>query len=1130
MNDPTNFSLGKTHSATGDSPSKRTQRRVSPVIVAIGASAGGLEALETFFDNTPEDSGLAFVVVQHLSPDFKSMMDELLARHTKMPIIKVEDGTEPEADRIYLNPAKSNLSFEDGKLRVNAFEEGVSLNLPIDYFFRSLAENAGENAVAVVLSGTGSDGSHGLSAITERGGMVVVQDVESARFDGMPLSAANTGVAHVITSPSRMMEEIIKFADDSQAYRAEWRELGTQDDEDGDSTDIETIFRMFRKKFGVDFAGYRRSTIGRRIQRRIQMSQSEDMQSYVKRLREEPSEVETLYRDLLVEVTEFFRDTQAFQLLRDDVIPRMLRGAEPGATLRVWVPGCATGEEAYSIAMLCDHCAQEQGADVSFRFFATDVHRTSVEFASTGIYSKDSVQKVPEDFRERYFNYRNGLYEVKQALRSRVIFATHNVSAGPPFTRIDLVSCRNMLIYFEPPVQQRVLSLFHFALNVNGFLFLGAAESLGELQSEFDTIDSQWRVFRKLRDVRLTGPSLPVPPPLDSIIDHRSALAPIPSDITANSPTYTPPMPHIAEELLRRYLPPSLVVNQQHELLHTYGDARHLLSPPEGKPTLDVAKLVDGELRMALSAALYKAEDTEEKVVFKGVKTQDSEKVLRLTVDPYEDRSQKLYLVSIEPMQSSADVNGATEEHFDKGNYSGEQISSLRRELEYTRESLQATVEELETSNEELQSTNEELIASNEELQSTNEELQSVNEELYTVNAEHQRKIAELTELTGDMDNLLRSTDIGTIYLDSDLNIRKYTPAVASAFHVLPQDIGRPIEHIANNLDHPDLVADAQRTLETGKPIEREVRTRGGIAYLMRIQPYNNAENNIEGVVLTCVDISALKTSYELIRKEAERQELSDHDLQEFVYAVSHDLSSPLRHITDHVGRIFTTPKGSDGQRRIGNKEEQSLTVLKRSSQRLQDMIQHMLAYSRVVSRGNDMFPTPLERLLEEAINELNLSITESNASISYDPLPELPVDGGQITRLFKAILDNAIRYSDRKPEIQISSKPEPGSGDWTIRIKDNGIGIRPQHLDRIFVMFQRLEFVETPGAGVGLALAKRIVSRHRGKIWAESTLDKGSTFFVRLPSELYQSPDSGGPPEESTDRHQASPGVHPSG
>jgi len=1086
-----------------------------PYLVGIGASAGGLEALEEFFDATPPDCGMAFIVVQHLSPDFKSLMDELLARHTKMPIQQVADGMQPQANQIYLNPAKRNLRIEAGKLRLTTLAPDGGLNLPIDNFFKSLAEEAGERAVAVILSGTGSDGSHSLRNITEAGGLVVVQDPESARFDGMPVNAVETGFVDVVTSPGKMATEILRYSRDPAGFReSKAAEAKSEEDE---AAPIEYVLSTFRRKFGIDFSYYRQSTIVRRLERRVQLTQQKDLESYVERLKTDAQEVEALYRDLLVEVTEFFRDKEAFLELEKDVIPEMIRKAEPGSTLRVWVPGCATGEEAYSLAMLFDHCARQEGSDVEFRLFATDVHRDSLEFASTGIYSEASAENLSEPFRSRYLVHKNGLYHIAQSLRSKVIFAPHDVTSGPPFTRIDLVSCRNLLIYLESPVQQRVLALFHFALKVGGVLFLGGSESLADLKSEFDVINGHWRIFRKLRDVRLAAASLSLSPPIDSVIHPRPAFATVVGHLhsSEDGAGTGPVFPHVSESLLRKYLPPSLVVNTQHELVHSYGDAGKLLTPPEGKPTHSVLKMVDGDLRMAMSAALHKASELGSQVVYNGVRLGESidAGLVRMSVDPYQEKGQHFFLISLEPMEApgrpvaelgddvadEAKQEGVT---FDRDDHSGAQLKVLERELEYTRESLQATVEELETSNEELQSTNEELIASNEELQSTKEELQSVNEELYTVNAEHQRKISELTELTADMDNLLRSTDVGTIYLDYDLKIRKFTPAIASAFHVLEQDIGRPIEHIANNLDHPELLIDVRRALSTDSAVEREVRSQLGVTYLMRIQPYHSQSGRVAGVVLTCVDVTAIKASYEEIRRAAARQEVTDHDLQEFAYAVSHDLQAPLRHIADHVGRLITTPPGKDGERRLGNKEVYSLEVLELSSQRLQEMTQNLLSYSRVVARGNPFENVDLNQLLDDVLEVMHEQLQASGAELKRDPLPSIEVDTLQMTLVFKAIIDNSIKYCERVPELHIGAYFDDDADEWVIYFSDNGIGIRPQHLERIFVIFQRLGFVEAPGAGVGLALCKRIIQRHGGRIRAESRLDEGSTFSIHLPKD----------------------------
>ncbi|MEW4561472.1 chemotaxis protein CheB [Bremerella sp. JC770] len=829
-------------------------------VVGVGASAGGLQAIERLFDNMPKDSGMAFVIVQHLSPDFKSLMDELLARRTEIPIHRVEDGMALERNAIYLIPPKKNMVLRDGSLWLTDQDVG-GLNLPIDIFFRSLAKDAGEKAIAVVLSGTGSDGSRGIQDIHEEGGLVVVQSIQSAGFDGMPRSALGTGLADVVCPPDSIASRILEYIQSPSSFI----EQGQQDEELASSGELALIFKLFRNQYGIDFSMYKPTTIVRRIERRVKLARCSSLQDYARLVEGDSRELDVLYRDLLVEVTQFFRDLEAFQLLRNVIFPQLVERAAESGELRIWVPGCATGEEAYSLAMLATECIERQEANVDLKLFASDVHQTSMETASSGVFSSASVSRMPIEYRDKYFTRIGDLFHISSNIRQSVIFAPHDITKDPPFTRIDLISCRNVLIYFNQDVQKRVLSLFHFGLTVGGILFLGPSESIGDLEKEFEPVDRQWRVYRKLRNVRLadTGPISPQPA-LNRVVFTRPSYV---ATQTRGDKSWL--VPEVYDHLLAKYVPPSLLVNQHLELVHSFGDTRRLLVQPEGKATLDVLRMVEGDLRTAMNAALHKASTSGSTIVFEGVRVRSDSGELhyRLVAEPYLKGAEKMFLVSLEEMIQPEAPTQSLAVHFDSADQSAQRIISLEKELDYTKETLQATVEELETSNEELQSTNEELVASNEELQSTNEELHGVNEELFTVNSEHQRKITELTQLTEDMDHLLKSTRIGTVFLDTDLKIRKFTTEAKDVFHILDQDIGRPISHIAHNLVDVDPVASAQEVLVSRSGVERAVQSRQGGSYLMRILPYEGTKG-VDGVVLTLIDATAILSFHQRIEDQ----------------------------------------------------------------------------------------------------------------------------------------------------------------------------------------------------------------------------------------------------------------------
>jgi len=837
-------------------PGELAPTKPSHFVVGIGASAGGLEAIERFFDQVPLDSGLSFVLVQHLSPDFKSLMDELLARHTRLSIHRVENGMTLQPNAIYLIPPKKNMVLSFGKLLLTDQDQKSGLNLPIDIFFHSLAQDMGDRAVAMVLSGTGSDGSRGIKEIHESGGLVIVQDPETAAFDGMPRSAIATGMVDFILSPEEMPARILAYVRNPVRVDHSKPALEIKVGEE-----LSGVLALLRRQFGVDFTLYKPTTLARRLERRMTLQNAASVPEYLALLQANAEEVDALYRDLLVEVTQFFRDPEAFEVIRRQIVPAVVDHASPEDGIRVWVPGCATGQEAYSLAMLFQEYAETIGKRLDVKIFATDAHRGSLETASNGEYDAASFEEFPRRLQERYFVKKRNRFIVNPELRKLVIFAPHNLTKDPPFTKLDFISCRNVLIYLNPPTQQKILTLFHFGLRTGGTLFLGPSESVGDLEEEFEVVDRHWKIFRKKRNARLTGPAgvLGIQPPTEVTLNIKQRLAGL-------SKTDFP-VPEVYESLLAQFVPPSFLLSDQHDLLHVFGNAGRFLRVPEGKATRDALKMVDDSLRIAIVSALHRARKDKKCVSYHGIRTQldGQECSIKLSVTPVAGRRAPTayFLVALEEEANDDPPAVTTTEHrFDVGGVAAERILGLERDLNYAKEHLQSTVEELETSNEELQSTNEELVASNEELQSTNEELHSVNEELYTVNAEHQRKIDELVLLTNDMDNLLSSTEIGTIFLDNDLTIRKFTPAIARVFNLLPQDVGRPLMHISNdlNIGNDKLLELIERMRASESVVEYEVEGPRQRSFLMRILPYRTQNGAmVTGAVLTFVDVTQVK-------------------------------------------------------------------------------------------------------------------------------------------------------------------------------------------------------------------------------------------------------------------------------
>jgi two-component system CheB/CheR fusion protein len=825
-------------------------------VVGIGASAGGLDALERFFDHLPADTGMAFIVVQHLSPAFKSLMDELLRRHTDLPIHLVEDGMRVESDHVYLIPPNKEMIIANGRLLLSEREQKLELSLPIDVFFRSLAQDCGERAIGIVLSGGGSDGSRGILDIHEAGGVVLVQDGTTAQFDGMPRTARDVGVAQWVLAPHEMPGVLVRYAAERSAKGTAIVQV--------EPRGMDAVYRMLQDEYGIDFTHYKPSTVTRRIERRLAMARSQNIQEYVERLRRDQDELDLLYRDLLIGVTRFFRDEQAFSALEQTILPELLERVPRERPLRIWVAGCATGEEVYSLAIVLSDLLLKSGQR-SIKIFATDLHRGSLERATRAAYDEEAVLGVSRERLERYFLRIGNTYQVIPELRQMVVFAPHNVIRDAPFTRVDLIACRNLLIYLQPSAQQKVLSLFHFALNRGGVLFLGPSENVGALGRDFEPIDKHWKIYRKPSDVRAPASSRPA-----------AMLQAAPPRVEPGAPQ-SPVSRHSLSQLIATYdallddfMPPSLLLTDRGELVHTFAGASQFLKFRDGRQGLDVFDCVEADLKMVLVTGLKRALNEPTPIIFKGVRLEHEGKsdIHQVTIRRVQRRSQGLphVLVSFEPLEvPEVEPGPRTEIQLDQ--VSREQMAALEVELSHAKQNLQAAVEELETANEELQASNEELQASNEELQSTNEELQSVNEELYTVNIEYQRKISELTELANDMDNLLSSTDVGSVFLDGDLTIRKFTPQLADSFSFVPHDVGRSIDIFAHRLDHPGLMGELKHVLKTGERVEKELRGGGGKALFLRILPYR-AKGVIDGVVLTLIDVSSLRAAEDALFHE----------------------------------------------------------------------------------------------------------------------------------------------------------------------------------------------------------------------------------------------------------------------
>ncbi|MBD2137304.1 PAS domain S-box protein [Anabaena sp. FACHB-1237] len=854
-------------------------------VVGIGASAGGLRALEEFFDNMPADSGAAFVVVQHLSPDFKSLMKELLERRTRMTVKRVQNGMEIESNIVYLITPQNNLIVKDGTLELIQQSESPRQqpNFPIDIFLDSLAKEKGEQGMGIILSGTGSDGTRGLQSISEAGGLTFVQSPGTAEFDGMPQSAIATGIVDQVLPPAEMARTIYEIIQMQ-------RQGATQNESllpELESEKLRTIISILNQYEKLDFSYYKPSTLSRRIYRRCSLSGYNLLEDYIQHLTVSHEERALLRDDLMIGVTRFFRDSEAWEYLDLEVLPELISPLENGQQLRVWVTACATGEEAYSMAILIDEVIKRLGKHLSVKIFATDIDAAALTKASEGIYPESIAIDISRQRLEQYFTFRNRNFHVSRALREMIIFAPHNLAKNAGFTRMHLISCRNVLIYMQPILQQHVMRMLHFSLMHKGILFLGAAETPGELIEEFSPIYEKNKIYQKRRNIRL--------PIANQNLDYITPVVSRPSQqVRRGTSQFDPVLSAAFSMFARRRFCTCLLVNDDLELFHVVTDAAEIMQVSEGQMTRAIEDLVPNALKLPINTALHRAKRERKQVLYGNIHLYQGDRIrnvnLEVSYHTGDTRMADFFMLIIE--NEERQVPPSRPEVFEQDAEATQRILDLEYELQQTRENLQATIEELETTNEEQQATNEELLASNEELQSTNEELHSVNEELYTVNTEYQTKIRQLLELSNDVDNLLRSSEIGVIFLDRELRIRKFTPAATPAINLLETDVERPIQHITHNMNCSNLLPLLKQVVETERPIEQEVQlNHTGHHLLMRLYPYLRDDGQADGVVITFVNIDEIKQVQQALQRRTEELEklyntnpvglvLHDHDLR----------------------------------------------------------------------------------------------------------------------------------------------------------------------------------------------------------------------------------------------------------
>jgi two-component system, chemotaxis family, CheB/CheR fusion protein len=1199
------------------------QNKFDHFIVAIGASAGGLEAIHEFFDSMPDTPNVSFIIIQHLSPDYKSLLVELVARHTDMKVYEAGDHQEIQRKCVYVIPNTKLISIQKNELRLSDKQGLKSPNNAVDVFLYSLAREKKRKAIAVILSGTGTDGTKGAEAVKKEGGLVIVQDPATAKFDGMPNSVIAAGNADFILPPGAIYTEIIQHISPPPAV------LYGSDRQDEQF--LQTVFDLIRQESGVEFHYYKTPTIIRRITKRMMQGNFTSPDIYAGFLKEHRDEVRQLGHDFLIGVTHFFRDPEAFDILRDKVIREIIDKKEEDETIKIWVTACSTGEEAYTVAMVVDEVLSNCEKNLSVKIFASDIDDEAIQFASAGVYPASVEKDVPPEYLKKYFTATGKNYTIIPRIRKQIVFTRHNIIKDPPFIKNDLVSCRNMLIYISPSLQQRIFSLLLFAAGKEGFIFLGPTENSALLKKDVEEISARWKIYRKTAETRPGYHYHQGIPESYTARTQRGTRTGSNKDTRAQSILWDDFRDVLMDDL--SYV--VLYIDPNFDIRETIGPYERFLNLPRKQLHLNLLRMLPSGISILLSAEIRKAGKTGQKAWLRNVRYQ--KEADSLTVEIFirpgakSNGGQPTMIILHET--AAAEPAGNSFREGDGHHHDEEYVQALESELSDTRNQLQLAIEDLETTNEELQSTNEELLSANEELQSSNEELQSLNEELITLNTEHQLKIKELLELNDDLNNYFRSTDIAQVFIDKELRIRKFNPASSRMINFIDSDTGRPLTHISNNIRSENLLNDVQSALRTGRAVEKEVQLTSGKNLLMRILPYLTHDGK-NGVVIAFIDITAITDLNNIIRavfnsspsaifafqaqrdqedriadftvlsanyaanamvkrmnedlkgvslkkdlplltagnlltkymdvvrgdrsyhdsilvgeenkwyevtvvkmmdgfvatftniterklaeeKVTERNqqlrqlndalETSNHDLQQFASIASHDLQEPLRKIHMFSSAIVEKYVGS-----MPDDMKVNIEKIVRSTDRMRALVIDILNFSRLSAEASQFKRSDTRSMLDEVLEDLEISIRDKQASIDIGDLPELDLIPGQFRQVLHNLFSNALKFTQPgiRPYIRLEAtrvrdrsfdSPADTKGPFCrFTLTDNGIGFEEKFAENIFKLFQRLHPKDRfEGTGIGLAITKKIIDRHNGIIAAHSREGEGTRFDWILP------------------------------
>jgi two-component system, chemotaxis family, CheB/CheR fusion protein len=1043
-------------------------------IIAIGASAGGMDQINKFFDYTPLD-GVSYIVIQHLSANYKSMMAALLDKHSKLNIEEATHNMTVEVNKVYLIPSKNVMTIKDGKLLLTDKLKGV--NLTINVFFKSLAEERGDKAIGIILSGTGSDGTEGMRAIKEGGGLLLASDPESTEFNQMPLSIIETGLVDYVIEPEQMPKVIEDYVK---------RELNGKEskmNEEEEEKVMCSITDLIKDKLPEDFSGYKKNTILRRIKRRASLKNITKLESYLDLLKQDTDELQNLAKDFLISVTSFFRDKDAYTIIEQTVLPELIQSKLGEEDIKMWVAGCATGEEAYSLAILVREQLDAAQKSNIVKIFATDIDTEALQLAGKGLYNESIEKNVSKERLEKFFTKNGKGYKIKTAIREMLIFAHHDLVKNPPYCNMDLISCRNLLIYMAPALQKKVMGMLHFGLRYKGYLVLGPSENVADIGSSVEEIDKKWKIYQNKEAKRtMNFETFTAPQSVHSKVVGRPGIG---MHVRSNENAVS--VEDVDENLLAEMGYAGLRVNENDQVLDSFGDHRKFLM--QKMFVHHLPDLLSKPLAVAYTAGSLEADKTDKLTVVKGINVEGISSPITLYIKPLttieHGEAKRLVLFSAED-----DIKERQTIHFDENFFTNKYTVNIEEDLKVTKEKLAYTENLLLASNENMQSFNEELLSANEEMQSTNEEMQSVNEELQTINAEYHSKIKELSELNDDLNNYFRSNLNSQIFVNKDLVLMKFSPPTIALINVLESDIGRPLSNISTNIRFETIDKDIKETLLTGEVITKEIQATDGKWFQVMTMPYLRKGNNqTDGAIITFNDITELKQIQKQLAESNENLKAINTDLDNFVYTASHDLLNPINNIEHLI--YFIKEKGQG----LDKETKEYIKMLSKSVGKFREVIKEMSAIGKIESEMLQVENIDFSEMIAEILESLQWKISSEKASVqTFLEVENLTFSKKNCRSMVYNLINNALKFKDpnRNPEIIITTKD---LADYTLlSVKDNGMGIGKNELNSIFKIYKKLN-TDTEGQGLGLFLIKKIIDASGGKVEVESEVGKGTEF-----------------------------------